>query len=244
MVELNRIYNGDCLELMKSIDDKSIDCIITSPPYNMQTERRDCYYNNGYKDNLTEYEYITKRINEFKEFYRIIKDKAVIVYNMSYHYLNPSLPFKLIIEIERITNLKLVDTIIWKKNNAILFQTSPNKLSRICEFIFVLAKHITNYTAYKEISKINEKTNQKFYKNYVNFIEAPNNDKFKITNKAVYSIKLVSEILKIYSNEADVILDPFLGSGTTAVACINTNRQFIGIELDENYCNIANKRIE
>ena len=84
MITINQIYNESNLDTMSKIDDKSIDGIITSPPYNIGSKRDDCYYNNGYSDidNLTPEKYLEVRTNEFKEFSRIIKDKGVILNNI------------------------------------------------------------------------------------------------------------------------------------------------------------------
>ena len=91
---MNIIYNEDNLITMSRIPDKSISGIITSPPYNITTKRKDSYYNNGYSDsdNLSESEYLERRTLEFKEFSRIIDDRGVICYNISYHNENPILP--------------------------------------------------------------------------------------------------------------------------------------------------------
>lgn len=242
------LLHGDCLELMKTIESGSIDCILTSPPYNICTKRKDCYYNNGYNhiDNLSQEDYINLRVQEFKEFERILKEKGVVLYNLSYHNENPILPIILISELHKKTNFTLADIITWKKKTSIPFQTSPTKLSRICELIYVIVNKdfLHNFDTNKEISKINERTKQKFYKNYTNFIEAENNDKIKTTHKATFSQDLVNKLINIYVKEVEVILDPFMGIGTTGVACKNLNRQFIGIEKDDKYFEIAKNRLE
>ena len=247
-LSLNTIYNMDCIEGMKLIPDWSIDCIITSPPYNMNTMRSDCYYNNWYSeiDWLSEEEYIKIRTDEFIEFDRILDRRWVILYNISYGKDNPILPTLLMTNIHNNTDMTIVDIISRKKNNAIPFQTSPTKLSRIVELIYVIVKkdELHTFRTNKQISKINEKTNQKFYKNYVNYIEAKNNDNLQTTHKATYSCELCEKLIDIYAVEWSVVLDPFMWIGTTAIACINTNRNFIWFELDEWYRNIANKRIQ
>lgn len=117
MVKYNTIYNENNIMTMANIPDKYINGIITSPPYNISSKRKDCYYNNGYSDidGLSEEEYINVRLNEFKEFERILKDDGVICYNISYHNENPILPILLISEIHKQTNLTLSDVISWKK---------------------------------------------------------------------------------------------------------------------------------
>lgn len=240
---MNKIFNENNLITMNRLSDKTISGIITSPPYNITTKRNDIYYNNGYSDNdnLTEEQYLEIRTKEFKEFSRIINDRGVICYNISYHNENPILPTLLVSKIHNETDLTVADIITWKKSNSIPFQTSPTKLSRLCELIYVFVKkeHLHDFITNKEISKINEKTNQKFYKNYVNIIEAKNNDGIKCKLKASYSEDLVEKLMNIYFPEDSLIYDPFIGIGTTARACKKNNRQYLGSELDTEHYDIA-----
>ena len=239
----NKIFNENNIETMNKMSDKTISGIITSPPYNITTKRKDSYYNNGYSDNdnLTEEEYLEIRIKEFKEFSRIMIDKGVICYNISYHNENPILPTLLMTKIHNETDLTIADIITWKKSNAIPFQTSPTKLSRICELVYVIVKkdHLHDFITNKEVSKINEKTNQKFYKNYTNLIESKNNDGIKCKLKASFSEDFVEKLLNIYFPEESTIYDPFMGIGTTARACYKLNRYFIGSELDKEHYDIS-----
>jgi DNA modification methylase len=239
MIEINTIYNEDNLITMSKIPDKFISGIVTSPPYNVTTKRNDCYYNNGYSDNdnLLEDDYINTRLNEFKEFERILRDDGVICYNISYHNENPILPQLLMVEVHKQTNLTLADVISWKKKSSLPFQTSPTKLSRICEFVYIIVKkdNLHTFLTNKEVSKINEKTGQKFYKNYTNLIEAKNNDRFKSKLKASFSSELVEKLIHIYFPENSLIYDPFIGIGTTAKGCINKKCNYIGSELSKEF---------
>lgn len=243
MIEINKIYNEDNIETMKKIPNKFISGIITSPPYNIATKRKDCYYDNGYSniDCLNEKEYLDIRLNEFKEFSRILDDCGVICYNISYHKDNPILPTLLMANIHNETDLTIADIITWKKKSAIPFQTSPTKLSRITELVYIIVKknHLHNFKTNKEVSKINEKTNQKFYKNYTNLIEARNNDGIICKLKASYSEELVSKLINIYFPENSIIYDPFMGICTTARACEKINRNYIGSELDQEHYQIG-----
>ena len=248
MIELNKIYNEDNLITMNKIPEQFVHGIITSPPYNITTKRIDCYYNNGYSDNdnLSEEQYLSTRIKEFKEFERILKNDGVICYNISYHNENPILPTLLISKIHAETNLTLADIVIWKKSNSIPFQTSPTKLSRICELIYIIVKkeYLHTFKANKEVSSINEKTNQKFYKNYTNLIEAKNNDGFKTNLKATYSSDLVEKLIYIYFQENSIIFDPFMGVGTTAKGCINKKCNYIGSERVKEFYEDSKKYLE
>lgn len=242
-IEINKIYNENNLITMSRIPDKYVSGILTSPPYNQSTSRHDYYYNNGYSeiDGLSEDEYLSTRLNEFKEFSRIIEDRGVICYNISYHNENPILPTLLIAKIHQNTDLTIADIIGVKKSNSIPFQTSPTKLSRICELVYVIVKkdHLHDFITNKEISKINKKTGQKFYKNYVNFMEVKNNDGIKAKLKSSFSEDFVTKLLNIYFPEGSLIYDPFMGIGTTARGCKKSGRNFIGSELYKEHFDIS-----
>jgi DNA modification methylase len=246
-MKINEIYNELALETLNKMSDAFVDGIITSPPYNINTERSDCYYNNGYSefDALTQEQYLQLRLSEFKEFDRVVKNEGVICYNISYSKENPILPNLLISEIHNNTNLTLADIISWKKNNAIPFQTSPTKLSRLVEliYIFVHKDKLHSFRTNKEISKINEKTGQRFYKNYINLIEAKNNDGYKCKLKASYSQELCNKLIDIYFPTGSLIYDPFTGIGTTQLSCIKNGCNYIGSELIKETFDIAIKRL-
>lgn len=239
----NQFFNENNLETMVRIPDKFIDGIITSPPYNITSKRKDVYYNNGYSDidNLSQEEYLEMRTNEFNQFSRILKDDGVICYNISYHNENPILPTLLMSKIHQETNLTVADIITWKKSTAIPFQTSPTKLSRISELVYIIVKkeQLHSFKTNKQISKINEKTGQKFYRNYTNLIEAKNNDGIKCKLKASFSEDFVNKLIEIYFPVNSIIYDPFMGIGTTARACIKSNRNYIGSELDKEHFDIS-----
>jgi site-specific DNA-methyltransferase (adenine-specific)/modification methylase len=239
----NKIFNENNIDTMIRISDGSISGIITSPPYNITSKRKDVYYNNGYSniDGLSEDEYLRVRVYEFVQFSRILENTGVICYNISYHNENPILPTLLISKIHKETDLTVADIITWKKSTSIPFQTSPTKLSRICELVYVIVKKefLHEFKTNKEISKINEKTGQKFYKNYTNLIEAKNNDSIKCKLKASFSEDFVTKLLDIYFHEGSLIYDPFMGIGTTARACKKSSRNYIGSELDKEHFDIS-----
>lgn len=197
MIQINQIYNENNITTMLQMPDNFLNGIITSPPYSICSKRKDVYYNNGYSnlDGLSEEEYLQIRLDEFKQFQRIVKDDGVIIYNISYHNENPILPLLLMTEIHKQTNLTIADMISWKKSNSLPFQTSPTKLSRIVEQIYVIVNksYLHTFKTNKQVSSVNAKTNQKFYKNYTNLIEAKNNDGIKCDLKASYSTDLVQK---------------------------------------------------
>jgi DNA modification methylase len=243
----NRLFNEDCILTMDRLPDSLLSGIITSPPYNINTERSDCYYNNGYSglDGMEEGDYLERRLSEFIEFSRTMVDTGVICYNISYAKENPILPTLLISKVHQETDLTIADIICWKKTHAIPFQTSPTKLSRITELIYVLVKkpHLHTFTTNKKVSKINEKTGQKFYKNYVNYIEAKNNDGYKSRLKASFSQDLVDQLIDIYFPEGSLIYDPFAGIGTTCLSCLRKGRFYLGSEIMKEHYDDALKRL-
>ena len=242
--KINNIFNENNIITMSKMPENFIDGIITSPPYNIgrnpnhrRTDQIDYNLYIENVDDLTENEYLKIRMIEFKEFERILKDVGVICYNMSYSKENPMLPSILLNMIHDETNLTLADIISWKKNSANPFQTSPNKLTRITELIYIIVNknYLHTFKANKEISKINERTGQKFYKNYTNLIEAKNNDRFKTKLKAVYSSDLIEKLIHIYFPKNSLIYDPFMGIGTTAKGCLNMDCKYIGSELVKEF---------
>jgi len=246
---INKIYNEPALITLNRIPSNSIiDGIITSPPYNINTKRNDNYYNNGYSehDGLSEENYLSLRLSEFMEFDRVLKKGGVICYNISYSKDNPILPILLVSEVHNKTNLTLVDIISWKKNVSMPLQSSSNRLSRIVEliYIFVHKDEIETFKANKIISKINERTGQRFYKKYVNYIEAKNNDGFKCKLKASYSQELCDKLIEIYFPPNSLIYDPFTGIGTTQLSCIRNGCNYLGSELIQETYEIAINRLK
>lgn len=144
------------------------------------------------------------------------------------------------------TDLTVADIITWNKNNAMPFNSSPNKLSRIAELIYVVVKkeHLDSFRTNKAISKVNKKTGQTFYKNYTNLIKAKNNDNVKSQLKSTYSQELCNKLINIYFPKETIIFDPFSGIGTTALSCLKNNRYFIGSEIIKEHYELALNRIK
>ncbi len=237
---INKIHDESNIETMSRIPDKLIDGIITSPPYNLQNnpnhrrlDQDDYHLYLDDVDNLSESDYLKVRLNEFREFDRIIKSDGVICYNISYSSENPMLPLLLMNQVHERTNLTVTEIISWKKSSASPFQTSPNKLTRIVELIYVIVhkEFLDTFKANKEIASVNQNTGQNFYKNYTNFITARNNDGFESKLKASFSTELVRKLIQIYFSKNSIIYDPFMGIGTTALGCIKEGCNYIGSEI-------------
>ena len=249
----NELLFGDCIKKMDVIPDNHVDGVITSPPYNFGHnplhQAKDHKLNKLYKtfhDNMTNEEYLDFSLQVFRSYERVVKNSGVVCYVLGYNSKNASLPYQVVNHVENNTNFILADTIVWKKKFSYPLQTSSTHLSRICEFVFVFV-HRDNKNSFvtnKEKGKINEKTGQQFYKHYTNIIEAKNNDGIRSSLNATFSVDLVKQIIEIYFPEESIILDNFMGIGTTPVACKHTNRKFIGIELEREYFDITKNRID
>lgn len=250
-MEKNKIYNEDCISTMEMLDASCIDAILTSPPYN--TSRKGSSLNGAcanvrydeFDDCKTDDEYISWTINVFKGYDKVLKPNGVILYNLSYSSENTHLMWLVIAEIMKQTNFLVADNIIWKKPTTSPNSCSPNKLTRICEYVFVFCRknEFETFECNKQVSSL-RKTGQVAYKNYFNFIEAKNNDGSNDIHKATFSSELVRKLLLLYVKEGSLVYDSFMGTGTTAAGCLIEKINYIGSEISKRYCDIANKRIE
>lgn len=215
MLEVNKIYNMDCLEGMKLIDNKSIDLIVTDPPYlmNYRSNHKKVKYDYiiGDKDGKN---LITESI---KEAYRVLKDDSAIYMFCSWHHVDF---FKS--EFEKYFELKNI--IVWNKNNTSMGDLKGSYAPKH-EFVLFGHKGRRLLEGFR----------------YPDVLEAKRTgNKLHPTEKP---IDLLEIFIKTSSKENDVVLDMFAGSGSTAIACINTNRNYIGFELDKKYYDIAKNRI-
>ena len=245
MIDLKK---GDCLEIMKEIPDKSIDMILCDLPYGTSA----CKW-----DVVLPFESL------WKQYERIIKDNGAIV-------LFGSEPFSSLL---RISDLKLYKyDWKWEKPSGANFLNFKYQPAKVHEDIMVFGKMATSYskrgnmfyvpqmesgkpytqksgkqkneyanstvrTPIKQV--VTENKGERFPRSIQKF--APDKEKLHPTQKPV---ALLEYLIRTYTKENEIVLDNCMGSGSTGVACINTNRNFIGIELNEDYFNIAKDRIE
>ena len=228
------LKHGDCLELMKDIPDKSIDMILCDLPYGTTQNKWDTVIP------------LNDLWNQYK---RIIKDNGAIV-------LFSQPPFDKILAC---SNLKMFRyEWIWQKENSTGFLNAKKMPLKIHENILVFYKklptynpqmrlgfkpyrckqgrHTTNYGDYKR-GHLTESNGERYPIDIINFQREVS---LHPTQKPV---ALLEYLIKTYTNESEIVLDNCMGSGSTGVACVNTNRNFIGFELDENYFDIAKTRI-
>lgn len=248
MKELNKIYNEDCMKTMEELRD--VDVVITSPPYN--TSRKGSSLDaadvniryDEFDDCRPNEEYIAWTNDIFNAFDKTLKPNGCILYNLSYSSENIALMWLTVASVMQNTPFTIADCIIWKKKSAAPNSESTNKLTRICEFVFVFCRktELSTFNCYKE-KGVQRPNGQQHYKNYFNFLEAPNNDEVCPIHKATYSTILCRKLMLLYSKEGDTIYDPFMGTGTTAIACIREKRNYVGSELSPRYIDWAEKRI-
>ena len=232
-----KLIHGDCLEEMKNIHDKSIDMILCDLPYGTTQNKW---------DSVIPLELL------WEQYKRIIKDNGAIV-------LFAQTPFDKLLGASNLKMLKY--EWIWEKQQGTGFLNAKKMPLKKHENILVFYKKLPTYNPQmigNEIRIIKRNKDGKTTDNYGKFtydeqstyvgryptsILSFDRDKNKLhpTQKPV---ALLEYLIKTYTNEEEIVLDNTMGSGSTGVACMNTNRKFIGIELDEKYFEIAKNRIE
>ena len=227
MIELRQ---GDCLELMKELPSESIDLIITSPPYNLgKTHHTGNNRFEGYKtyeDNMPEEEYQKWQIEVLQECFRILKHDGSLFYNHKNRIRGgvQISPYEWIF----LTDFTIKQEIVW-------FNGSQNfdkcRFYPMTERIYWLTKSSKT----KMVNTINHHD--------VFGVKEWKPQGTKNEFKRAFPVELPQDIISCFPN-ANIVLDPFMGSGSTGVACVNTGRKFIGMELDPGYFEIAKNRIE
>lgn len=231
------LWNGDCLELMKNIPDGSVDLVLTDPPYGTTA----CKW-----DSVIPFEPMWEQLN------RIIKPNGAIC-------IFGSEPFSSALRMSNIKNFKY--DWIWDKKIPSGMSYARFQPMRQAENISVFCNGKTVYNPQMVkrdklikgggMSKGETTNNQNLialhktydYKNPTNLLVFDKIRKGSL-HPTQKPIALLEYLIRTYTNEGETVLDFTMGSGSTGVACVNTNRNFIGIELDDGYFNIAKKRIE
>ena len=236
MIDLRQ---GDCLELMKDIPDKSIDMILCDLPYGTTQNKWDS---------------VIPLDELWREYKRIIKDNGVIVLTSQGIFTA-----KLILSNEKWFKYKWV----WEKSKATNFLNAKKQPLRkhedICVFYNKQPKYNPQMTegepydkgirknqltgSYGEFNPVHVKSEGKRYPTDVVYFKTAESEG-KVYHSTQKPVELLEYLIKTYTIEGELVLDNCMGSGSTGVACLNTNRNFIGMELDENYFNIAKERIE
>ncbi len=240
-----KLYNGDCIDIIKQLSNGSFSKVITSPPYNIIRPNAVDRGYDIYKDRLLNNEeyakWITKLFNLFDE---KMSENGCVLWNMSYGSENTECMPITINEILKKTNFTLADIIVWKKKCATPNNVSSNKMTRICEFVYVFCRRneYQSFTTNKRIVGYRE-TGQALYENIFNYFIAENNDGSNELNKATFSEQFVDNLINRYILPNDTVLDCSSGTGTTMCACEAKQINSIGIELSKEQCEYAKNRI-
>lgn len=217
-----KLLQGDCLELMKKIPNESIDLIVTDPPYTMTKKGKSCRPNwmpNNMGDNVF-HGNLPDSSKWIKECYRVLKSKTHF-----YTFCNTN-DISNYLDTAKNAGFKLHNILVMKKDTGMPNRWYLKNTELILFFRKGKAKPINDLTSrdWFEVKMPTQKTG-----------------KLHITQKP---LQLIQKIITNSTVPNEIVLDPFMGSGTTGVACLNTNRAFIGMELDEKYFEIAKNRIE
>ena len=222
-----KLINGNCLDTLKNIPNESIDLIVTDPPY--PTTSRGNAGNSGgmFQKDINKkgkvFTYNNINCKEYApEFYRLLKDGSHC-YVMTNH-------INLIDMLNTFTDIgfHFIKSLIWNKGNKIMGQYYMSQYEYILFFRKGKGKKINNCGTSDILSISNKKTKDKDGKN-IHDTEKP--------------VELMEVLVNNSSQENELVLDPFMGVGSTGIACIKNKRNFIGIEIDENYFNIAKSRL-
>lgn len=248
MIELDKIYNMNCLDGMKQMEAESVDLSVTSPPY----------------DNLRKYNgYCFDFENIARQLYRVTKQGGVVVWIVGDQTSNGTesgSSFRQALGMMDI-GFNLSDTMIWNKiNPAPVFSTK--RYNQSFDYMFVFVKGLTKtfnpikvkckqagrlFNSYVETRRGNEHKIHRIFKynetKVDNNVWSINVDKRHNGHPAKFPFELVKRHIFSWSNEGDIILDPFMGSGTTAIVARALRRHYIGFEISEEYCAIAEKEL-
>ena len=223
--QLVNIYLGDCLEVMKGIETGSIDAIITDPPYNIA--RKNNFHTMGRAGiDFGEWDKGFDLFSYIDEIPRILsKNGSVVIFN----------DWKNVGDIARCCESKglvIKDMLRWEKANPM-----PRNRDRRYITDYETAIWCTNKNAKWTFNRLDEKYQRPLFRG------ALTKKSEKTPHPTQKPLWLMEEIIKIHTNEKDTVLDMFMGSGSTGVAAKNTNRNFVGIEMDNKYFEIAKERI-
>lgn len=236
---LNKVIQGDCLEVMKGIPDKSVDMVLTSPPYNMRTRIRNGKYTTREKSEhfSKKYKYFDDALpiddfyifhsNVIKEMLRISK---IVIYNFQIVTGSKEAFFKIIGDF----NKDIKDIIIWDKGFG---QPAMHEkvLNSAYEMLLIMEDD-------KKAGRVIQ--NSKFKRGELqNILRIGRGKKISDIHSACFPEELAEVIIKNFSKEGDIILDPMAGSGTTLKMAKKNNRNYIGIEISKEYIDIINKRL-
>jgi len=232
---INKIINGDTVEIMKKIPTGTIDLVVTSPPYNLKNSTgngmkdarggkwKNAALVNGYSnydDNMPHDKYVKWQRECLTEMFRVLKDDGAIFYNHKWRVQAGMLQDRQDI----VKDFPVRQIIIWRRNGGINF--NPGYFLPTYEVIYLIPK-----PKFKLAKKANANGDVWEF-----------GQEMKNSHPAPFPVALIDRIIS--STTAELILDPFMGSGTTAIVAMGNKRKYIGIDISPEYCEMAENRIE
>ena len=216
MIELNTIYNEDCLETMKRMPDNYIDLILTDPPYGISADSKmakqaGTKYGKALaakKDyGVTDWDKSIPGKEIFEQIFRVSKKQVIFGGNYFTEHLPPS-----------------ANWIVWDKR----VEDKYNNNFADCELVWASGGGAARIIRYL----------------WSGFLQGDMKNKEKRDHPTQKPLPVIKKLVEMFSTEGELIYDPFMGSGTTAKACIDLNRNYIGSELSKEYCDIAEERLK
>ena len=232
---INKVVCGDTIEMMKKIPDGAVDLVVTSPPYNIKNstgnglrDGRGGKWANAalqkgysdYDDCMPHEEYVKWQKNCLTEMMRVISEDGAIFYNHKWRVQGGFLQDRQDI----VNGFPVRQIIIWKRKGGLNFNAG-----------YFLPTYEVIYLIAKPKFKLSTKANA--HGDVWEFTQEMNNE-----HPAAFPVNLIDRIVS--ATDAKIILDPFMGSGTTAISAINLKRDYIGIDISPEYCEMARKRIK
>lgn len=269
MEYINKIINGECEQTLKKLPERSVDLIFTSPPYADVANK----YKNGYKGVHPD-DYCEWFLPKVKEFYRVLNNKGSFILNIDDKVIDGfrhPYVYDLVSRITKETGFKLFDRLQWNKGKSLCH---PKRFRPSVEYIFWFAKekgfkfNIDEFRVpYSEVSlkrmrkpikkrfaRDEKNQNENLYKEWFpnskgalpSTIINIGSESQRVANNhvAVFPVKLAKQFINGASDEGDLVLDPFSGTGTTCVAAKQLNRNYCGIDQEEEYCIFSEQRIK
>ncbi len=240
---LDKIILGDAREVLKKLPDNCIHLMVTSPPYNTGKE---------YDEDLTLGEYLDFVEEVMKEVYRVLVWGGRVCFNVADLGRKPYIPLHAYL-IERFEKIGFLmrGIVIWYKGDAVAggstawgtFASSVNPVLRdVHEYIIVMSKG--SFKREKKPGKEATLSKEEFIEFTRSVWKFSPESAKRVGHPAPFPVELPYRCIQLYTFRGDVVLDPFIGSGTTAVAALMTGRHFVGIDINPEYVEIARKRVE